>query len=96
MRSLLFVLLFLYSCSNVQKEAVVEKKIPLASFSAQNQLDKNQNAMGWIEKEGIVHYDIHWGWKCSKEGDKSFVWFSQKDLEEKTTQQIINVSEDNC
>ena len=24
MRSLLFVLLFLYSCSNVQKEAVVE------------------------------------------------------------------------
>ena len=96
MRSLLVCFLFLCSCSNGQKEAVVKKDIPLASFSAQNQLDKNWNAMGWIGKEGIVPYDVHWGWKCSEEGDKSFIWFSQKDLEEKTTQQIINVSEEKC
>ena len=54
MRSLLICFLFLCSCSNGQKEAVVKKDIPLASFSAQNQLDKNWNAMGWIEKEGFV------------------------------------------
>ena len=95
MRSLLICFLFLCSCSNGQKEAVVKKDIPLASFSAQNQLDKNWNAMGWIGKEGIVPYDVHWGWKCSEEGDKSFIWFSQKSISE-LKNEIINVSEEKC
>ena len=65
------------------------------SFSAQNQLDKNRNAMGWIEKEGIVPYDVHWGWKCSEQGDKSFVWLSQKNIRG-LKNGTINVSEEKC
>ncbi len=95
MRSLLICFLFLCSCSNGQKEAIVKKDISLVSFSAQNQLDKNRNAMGWIEKEGVVPYDIHWGWKCSNQGDKSFIWFSQKSISE-LKNEIINVSEEKC
>jgi hypothetical protein len=95
MRSLLICFLFLCSCSNGQKEALVKKDISLVSFSAQNQLDKNWNAMGWIEKEGVVPYDIHWGWKCSNQGDKSFIWLSQKNISG-LKNEIINVSEENC
>ena len=95
MRSLLICFLFLCSCSNGQKEAIVKKDISLVSFSAQNQLDKNRNAMGWIEKEGVVPYDLHWGWKCSNQGDKSFIWFSQKSISE-LKNEIINVSEEKC
>ena len=95
MRSLLICFLFLCSCSNGQKEALVKKDISLVSFSAQNQLDKNRNAMGWIKKQGVVPYDIHWGWKCSKQGDKSFIWLSQKNISG-LKNEIINVSEENC
>ncbi len=43
---------------------------------------------------GIVEYDTHFGWKCSEKGDKSFVWFSQKNVD--GTSNTINVSEENC
>ena len=41
-----------------------------------------------------VEYNTYFGWKCSKEGDKSFVWFSQKNVD--GTSNTINVSEENC
>ena len=87
-------LILMSSCTNHQKQAIVEQDMPVASFSAQNQLDQTNNSMSWIIKQGIVEYDVHWGWKCSENGDKSFVWFSQKDID--GTSNTINVSEENC
>ena len=85
----------LLSCTNGQKQSVVEKGMPVVSFSAQNQLDQTDNSMGWIDNEGIVPYDVHWGWRCSEQGDKSFVWFSQKKIE-KVENYKLNVSENYC
>ena len=87
-------LILMSSCTNYQKQAIVEQDMPVASFSAQNQLDQTNNSMSWIIKQGIVEYDVHWGWKCSENGDKSFVWFSQKNVD--GTSNTINVSEENC
>ena len=85
----------LLSCTNGQKQYVVEKDMPVVSFSAQNQLDQIDNSMGWIDKQGIVPYDVHWGWKCNEKGDKSFVWFSQEKLE-KVENYKINVKKEYC
>ena len=91
-------LILMSSCTNYQKQAIVEQDVPLASFSAQNQLDKTDNSMAWIDTQGIVEYEIHWGWKCSDKRDKSFVWFEQKLINNKqlsstgTKQQVLNVS----
>ena len=70
----------------------------VGSFSAQNQLDKTDNSMAWIDKQGIVEYKVHWGWKCSDKGDKSFVWFEQKMIDKPTSdkQQALNVSKEKC
>ena len=81
------------SCTSL-KQDIVNSDTPVASFSAQNQLDQTNNSMSWIIKQGIVEYDVHWGWKCSENGDKSFVWFSQKNVD--GTSNTINVSEENC
>ena len=89
-------LILMSSCTNYQKQAIVEQDVPLASFSAQNQLDKTDNSMAWIDKQGIVPYEIHWGWKCSSEGDKSFVWLEQKQVKEINEEQTLNVSRGNC
>ena len=90
-------LILISSCTNYQKQAIVEQDVPLASFSAQNQLDKTDNSMSWIDKQGIVPYEIHWGWKCSSEGDKSFIWFEQELIKETSDkQQVLNVSRENC
>ena len=90
-------LILMSSCTNYQKQAIVEQDVPLASFSAQNQLDKTDNSMAWIDKQGIVPYEIHWGWKCSSEGDKSFIWFEQELIKETSDkQQVLNVSRENC
>jgi len=95
-------LILMSSCTNYQKQAIVEQDVPLASFSAQNQLDKTDNSMAWIDKQGIVPYEIHWGWRCSDKGDKSFVWLEQKLINNKqlsstgTKQQVLNVSKENC
>ena len=91
-------LILMSSCTNYQKQAIVEQDVPLASFSAQNQLDKTDNSMSWIDTQGIVPYDIHWGWRCSDKGDKSFVWFEQKNFRPiiKDNQQALNVSKINC
>ena len=90
-------LILMSSCTNYQKQAIVEQDVPLASFSAQNQLDKTDNSMAWIDKQGIVPYEIHWGWKCSSEGDKSFIWFEQELIKETSDkQQVLNVSKENC
>jgi len=90
-------LILMSSCTNYQKQAIVEQDVPLASFSAQNQLDKTDNSMSWIDTQGIVPYEIHWGWKCSSENDKSFVWFEQKLIKETSDkQQALNVSKENC
>ena len=87
-------LILMSSCTNHQKQAIVEQDIPVASFSAQNQIDQTDNSLAWIDKQGIVEYDTYFGWKCSKEGDKSFVWLSQKNVD--GTSNTINVSEENC
>ena len=87
-------LILMSSCTNYQKQAIVEQDVPVISFSAQNQLDQTNNSMSWIIKQGIVEYDVHWGWKCSENGDKFFVWFSQKNID--GTSNTINVSEENC
>ena len=87
-------LILMSSCTNYQKQAIVEQDIPVASFSAQNQIDQTDNSLAWIDKQGIVEYDTYFGWKCSKEGDKSFVWLSQKNVD--GTSNTINVSEENC
>ena len=95
-------LILISSCTNYQKQAIVEQDVPLASFSAQNQLDKTDNSMSWIDTQGIVPYEIHWGWKCSSEGDKSFIWFEQELINNKelsstsTKPQVLNVSKENC
>ena len=90
-------LILMSSCTNYQKQAIVEQDVPLASFSAQNQLDKTDNSMSWIDTQGIVPYEIHWGWKCSSEGDKSFIWFEQELIKETSDkQQVLNVSRENC
>ena len=90
-------LILMSSCTNYQKQAIVEQDVPLASFSAQNQLDKTDNSMSWIDTQGIVPYEIHWGWKCSSEGDKSFIWFEQELIKETSDkQQALNVSRENC
>ena len=54
--------------------------------------------MAWIDKQGIVEYKVHWGWKCSDKGDKSFVWFEQKMIDKPTSdkQQALNVSKEKC
>ena len=85
--------LTIISCTSV-KQDVVDFDVPVASFSAQNQIDQTDNSLAWINKHGIVEYDTYFGWKCSKEGDKSFVWFSQKNVD--GTSNTINVSEGNC
>ena len=90
------LLLVLTSCSNQQKQALVEKDIKLVSFSMQNQLDKTNNATFWIQDSGVVNYDVHWGWKCSPEGDKSFLWLSQKDFTPSDIATKINVSSEYC
>ena len=81
------------SCTSL-KQDIVNSDTPVASFSAQNQIDQTDNSLAWIDKTGIVEYDTYFGWKCSKEGDKSFVWFSQKNVD--GTSNTINVSEENC
>ena len=85
--------LTIISCTSV-KQDVVDFDVPVASFSAQNQIDQTDNSLAWIDKQGIVEYDTYFGWKCSKENDKSFVWFAQKNIDE--TSNPINVSEENC
>ena len=91
------ILILMSSCTNYQKQAIVEQDVPLVSFSAQNQLDKTDNSMSWINMQDIVPYEIHWGWKCSNENDKSFVWFEQKLIKETSDkQQALNVSKENC
>jgi len=90
------ILIFMSSCTNSQKQAIVEQDWTLFSFSAQNQLDQNDNAMSWIDNEGIVHYYVHWGWKCSDKGDKSFLWLEQKQVKETKEEQTLNVSHGNC
>ena len=64
------------SCTSL-KQDIVNSDTPVASFSAQNQIDQT-----------------YFGWKCSKEGDRFFVWFAQKNIDE--TSNTINVSEENC
>ena len=81
------------SCTSL-KQDIVNSDTPVASFSAQNQIDQTDNSLAWINKHGIVEYDTYFGWKCSKEGDRSFVWFSQKNVD--GTSNTINVSEENC
>jgi hypothetical protein len=81
------------SCTSL-KQDIVNSDTPVASFSAQNQIDQTDNSLAWINKQGIVEYNVHWGWKCSKEGDKSFVWFEQKGFVKPN--KSINVSEENC
>ena len=90
------LLLVLTSCTNQQKQALVEKDIKLVSFSMQNQLDKTDNATFWIQDSGVVNYDVHWGWKCSEDGDKSFLWLSQKDFTPSDIATKINVSSEYC
>ena len=85
--------LTIISCTSV-KQAIVDFDVPVASFSAQNQIDQTDNSLAWIDKQGIVEYDTYFGWKCSKEGDKFFVWVAQKNIDE--TSNPINVSEKNC
>ena len=89
-------LIVLAGCSNQQKEALVEKDIDLVSFSMQNQLNKTDNATLWIQDSGVVPYYVHWGWKCSADGDKSFIWLEQKDFTPSDTATGINVSSSNC
>ena len=88
------ILILVSSCTNYQKQAIVDQNIPVASFSAQNQIDQTDNSLAWIDKQGIVEYDTYFGWKCSKEGDRFFAWFSQKNVD--GTSNTINVSEENC
>ena len=80
--------------SVLTKQDIVNSDTPVASFSAQNQIDQTDNSLAWINKHGIVEYDTYFGWKCSKEGDRFFVWFSQKNVD--GTSNTINVSEENC
>ena len=91
-------LILISSCTNYQKQGIVDADMVVASFSAQNQLDKTDNSMAWIDKQGIVEYKVHWGWKCSDKGDKSFVWFEQKMIDKPTSdkQQALNVSKEKC
>ena len=90
------ILIFMSSCTNYQKQAIVKQDIPVMSFSAQNQLDQTDNSMSWIIKQGVVEYNVHWGWKCSDKGDKSFVWLEQKQVKETNEEQTLNVSRGNC
>jgi len=90
------ILIFISSCTNYQKQAIVKQDIPVMSFSAQNQLDQTDNSMSWIVKQGVVEYDVHWGWKCSDKGDKSFLWLEQKQVKETKEEQTLNVSRGNC
>ena len=91
-------LILISSCTNYQKQGIVDADMVVASLSAQNQLDKTDNSMAWIDKQGIVEYKVHWGWKCSDKGDKSFVWFEQKMIDKPTSdkQQALNVSKEKC
>ena len=90
------LLLVVTSCSNEQKQSLVEKDIKLVSFSMQNQLNKTDNATFWIQDSCVVEYDVHWGWKCSEDGDKSFLWLSQRDFTPSDIATGINVSSANC
>ena len=90
------LLLVVTGCSNQQKQSLVEKDIKLVSFSMQNQLNKTDNATFWIQDSGVVEYDVYWGWKCSKDGDKSFLWLSQKDFTPSDIATNINVSSEYC
>jgi len=90
----LFIVLM--GCSNEQKQSLVEKDIKLVSFSMQNQLNKTDNATFWIQDSGVVEYEVHWGWKCSEDGDKSFLWLSQKDFTPSDIATGINVSSEYC
>ena len=90
-------LILISSCTNYQKQGIVDADMVVASFSAQNQLDKTDNSMAWIDKQGVVEYKVHWGWKCSSEGDKSFIWFEQKPIKETSDKrQALNVSKEKC
>ena len=89
-------LILMSSCTNYQKQAIVEQDVPLVSFSAQNQLDQNDNAMSWIDLQNVVPYKVHLGWKCSDKGDKSFLWLEQKQVKETKEEQTLNVSHGNC
>ena len=90
------ILIFMSSCTNYQKQAIVKQDIPVVSFSAQNQLDQNDNAMSWIDLQNVVPYKVHLGWKCSDKGDKSFLWVEQKQVKKTNEEQTLNVSRGNC
>ena len=84
----------LEGCSPI-KEDLAKSDVPLVKFSAENQLDKQDNAMALIERDGHMSYDLHFGLKCSEDGkSRSYVWMSQKEID--TTDTKINVSEDYC
>ena len=86
----------LQGCSTNQKEELVKSSNPLISFSAQNQLDQQDNAAALLKRDGHVSYDIHYGLKCSKDGKaKSYWWLSQKRADNNFNNEI-NVSEENC
>ena len=63
------------SCTSL-KQDIVNSDTPVASFSAQNQIDQTDNSLAWIDKQGIVEYDTYFGWKCSKEGDNCLLYTS--------------------
>ena len=90
------ILIFMSSCTNSQKQAIVEQDWTLFSFSAQNQLDQTDNSMSWIDLKNVVPYKVHLGWKCSDKGDKSFLWLEQKQVKEIKEKQTLNVSRGNC
>ncbi len=84
----------LEGCSPI-KEDLAKSDVPLVKFSAENQLDKQDNAMALIERDGHMSYDLHFGLKCSEDGkSRSYVWMSQKEIDPTDTK--INVSEDYC
>ena len=88
------IVIALEGCSPI-KEDLTKSDVPLVKFSAQNQVDKQDNAMALIEKEGRMLYDVYFGLKCSEDGKaRSYVWLSPVEVNPNNT--IINVSEENC
>jgi hypothetical protein len=77
------------------KDNLTESNIPLVKFSAQNQMEKQGNAMALIEREGRMLYDVYFGLKCSEDGKaRSYIWLSQVEMDPNDTK--INVLEENC
>ena len=77
------------------KDNLTESNIPLVKFSAQNQMEKQGNAMALIEREGRMLYDVYFGLKCSEDGKaRSYVWLSPVEVNLNNTE--INVSDENC